>query len=139
MHDECDVLDPVALHHVGEVVLVPLDLACFILLGFVAEFRCVAGEAGEGGRPEGDAHLVGDEADHVETCRCGPLVGGVDSEPAETETKCDDGPEDQDPRSPGAVVGEATQDEEEDDLDGEGDAVGEEDDTVDVPACAQEV
>lgn len=62
----------------------------------------------------------------------------MDTKPTETEAEGDNGPEDQDPRSPGAVVGEGAEDQEEDDLDGEGDAVGEEHDAVDAAVGAEE-
>ncbi len=60
------------------------------------------------------------------------------TKPAEAETKSHDRPENQNPGSPCTVIGEAAENEEEDDLDGEGDAIREKDDAVDAAVGAEE-
>ena len=67
-----------------------------------------------------------------------PFVGGMDAQPREPQCKCDNRPGNEDPRPPGAIISEASEDEEQDDLDPEGNAIGEEDDGVDGAVAAEE-
>lgn len=126
--DECHVENLVAHHHVVEIISIAIDFTSFILMRLVSHKRRVSGEAGEGSRPESDAHLISNQADHVQTNRYLPLVWSIDTHPAKTEAESYHGPEEEDPRTPLAIIGHATKNEEEDDLDGEADAIAEKDD-----------
>lgn len=120
-----------AFHRVGDVVLVARDLPREISLGCGLHLGRVARQPRERRRPEGQRRLVGDQAEDVQGDGRGPLVGRVDAQPCEADGVGDDGEHDEDIGSPVAEVGEAADGEEDDDLDGEGDAVAEEDDAVD--------
>lgn len=69
-----------------------------------------------------------------------PFLLRVDAQPAEAYGVGDNRQDDQDIRPPGPEVSEAAYHQEDDDLDGEGDAVAQEDDTVDraLAACEEE-
>lgn len=60
------------------------------------------------------------------------------AEPAEADAPCDQREDDEDVGPEGAEVGVGAEDEEDDDLDGEADAVAEEDDAVDRAVCPGE-
>lgn len=133
------VLNLIPQHHIYKIVLLPIDLARLILQRLISKLRRISGQSGKSRRPEGNAHLIRNQAHHVETRSDGPLIGRVNAQPAEAQPKGDDRPENQDPRPPHAIIGEAADHEEEHDLDGEADAVREQDNRINRPVPAKEL
>ena len=103
LQDESDVGDLVASHHVGEIVLLAVDLSIFEFVGFFSHLRGVASKTGEGSKPEREAHLICDETDHIQASSSLPLVLVMDTKPAESKSPCDYRPKDQNVWAPSLV------------------------------------
>lgn len=131
LDDVGDVGQSAARQAIGVVVLVAGDGPGDVRVGLVLHFGRVARQTREGGVPEREGQLVGDQPDNVQPDGRAPFALIVDAQPAETDPVGDDWLYNQEPRSPGTKVGEAADEEEKNGLDGERDAVAEEHNTVD--------
>ena len=138
LDDVGDVGQSTAHQAIGVVVLVASDGPSYVRLGLFLHLGRVARQTGEGSVPEGEGQLVGNQPDNVQPDGGGPFARVVDAQPAETDPVGDEGLHDQEPRSPGSKVGEAADEQEQDGLDGEGDAVAKEHNTVDIAGLAGE-
>ena len=79
-----------ARHAIGVVVLVAGDGPGDVRVGLVLHLRRVARQTREGGVPEGEGQLVGDQADNVQPNGCRPFAPVVDAQPAEPDPVGDD-------------------------------------------------
>jgi hypothetical protein len=135
---ECHIGQLAPLHRIRVVVLISRDFTRNVLLRLNFHICRISRQSGKRRRPKSQRRLVRDQSDDVQSDSYLPFLGRVHTQPGEADSIGDDRQDDQNVRSPLAEIGEAAEDEEHEDLDGEGDAVAEEDDAVDGAVAAGE-
>lgn len=138
LNTERHVAQPATLHLVLAVVVSLGDLTLGVSTRSLFQLRGVARQRREGRRPVGQGELVADETNNVQTNAGLPFRRLMHAEPGKTDAEGNNGPEDENPAPPGPKVSVRANDDEERSLDGEANAIGEENDAVHVTIAAGE-
>lgn len=101
------------------------------LLSFDTQFFRVTCKTRERSRPESNSGLIRDQTNDIQANTYMPIVLGMDTKPAESDAKSDDGKANQNVRAPRAEVRKRAEDQEHNDLQSKGDAIAQQDDRVD--------